>query len=139
MKDKTVSKWVKYCVTAVFGALLAAAVLSLRDFSWSLEPAERYRILCDAFTFPGLLLILTAALLALSNEGALLGVGYVTSIALRGLIPGMGSKQETYAEYRERKTGKGRAKGYGFLLVVGLAYLALAILFLLLFYHYFQG
>lgn len=139
MKEKKIPKWVSYGVTALVGALIAVAVLSLRDFRWSLEPAERYRMLCDACTFPGLLLILTAALVALSNEGAFLGLGFLASFALRSLIPGMGSKQETYAEYVERKTEKGCAKGYGFLFIVGLAYFALALIFLALFYHYFQG
>ena len=139
MKDGKKGGIVKYAVTAVIGGLIAWGVFSLRDFGGAQSPAEKYRILCDSFTFPGLMLILTAALVALSNEGAFIGIGYVVSYAIRSLIPGMGSRQETYAEYLERKTEKGRVKGYGFILHVGLAYFAVALVFLALFYKNFQG
>ena len=139
MSKKSAANLIKYCGAVLFGALLALGALRLRGYTGAEEAAEKYRILCDAFTFPGVLLILTAALVALSNEGAFAGIGYVTSYALRFLIPGMGSRQETYAEYLERKTEKGRVKGYGFLLHVGLGYFALALIFLALFYRNFQG
>ncbi len=139
MKDGKKGGIVKYAVTAVIGGLIAWGAFSLRDFGGAQSPAEKYRILCDSFTFPGLMLILTAALIALSNEGAFLGIGYAVRYALYGLIPGLGSRQETYAEYIERKTEKGRVKGYGFILHVGLAYLLLALVFLLLFYRNFEG
>lgn len=139
MKDEKKSGIVKYVVTALIGALIAYAAFTVRDFGAAETAAEKYRILCDSFTFPGVLLLLTAALIALSNEGALTMLGYVVGIALRGLIPGMGNRQETYAEYVERKTGKGRVKGYGFILYVGLAYFAVALVFLVLFYMNFEG
>lgn len=139
MKDEKKSRIVKYAVTALIGGLIAFVAFALRNFGAAENAAERYRILCDSFTFPGVLLILTAALIALSNEGAFVGIGYAFSHTLRMLIPGMGGRQETYAEYLERKTGKGRVKGYGFILHVGLAYFAVALLFLVLFYMNFEG
>ena len=139
MNKPVSSKLLKYGITAVIGAVIAGLALHLRGFSWSLEPVERYRILCDGFTFPGLLLILTAALIALSNEGAFLGLGFLGSFVLRAFIPGVGVKQEKYSEYLERKSEKGRVKGYGFIFVVGLAYFGLALICLVLFYHYLPG
>ena len=139
MSKKTSAALIKYGITAAVGALFAWLVLSLRDYTGAEEPAEKYRMLCDAFTFPGVFLMLTAALVALSNEGAFLGVGYLVTHALRFLIPGMGSRQEKYSEYIERKTEKGRVKGYGFIFHVGLAYFAAALVFLVLFYRNFQG
>ena len=139
MSKKSAANLIKYGGAVLFGALLALGALRLRGYTGAEEAAEKYRILCDSFTFPGLMLILTAALIALSNEGAFLGIGYAVRCALYGLIPGLGSRQETYAEYIERKTEKGRVKGYGFILHVGLAYLLLALVFLLLFYRNFEG
>ena len=139
MKEKKKGGIVKYVVTALIGGLIAYGTFALRDFGAAESAAEKYRILCDSFTFPGVLLLLTAALIALSNEGALTMLGYIVGIAVRGLIPGMGSHQETYAEYVERRTGKGRVKGYGFILYVGLAYFAVALVFLVLFYMNFEG
>ena len=132
-------KLIQYGLTVLFGAALAAIYLLTRSFTGSEPLAERYRMLCDAFTIPGVLLMMTAALLALSNEGAFTGLGYVSSHAMHMLIPGMGGRKETYADYLERKAEKGPVKGYGFLLHVGLAFFALAILFFILFYRYFEG
>ena len=139
MKDEKKSGIIKYAVTALIGGLIAFAAFALRNFGAAENTAEKYRILCDSFSFPGVLLIMTAALIALSNEGAFVGISYVFSYTLRRLIPGMGIRQETYAEYLERKTGKDRIKGYGFILHVGLAYFALALVFLVLFYMNFEG
>ena len=132
-------KLIRYGVAVLFGAALAAVYLLTRSFTGSEPPAERYRMLCDAFTIPGVLLMLTAALVALSNAGAFTGLGYATSHAVHMLIPGLGSRMETYADYVERKTEKGPVRGYGFLFYVGLAYFALAIVFFVLFYRNFQG
>ncbi|MGX8692865.1 MAG: DUF3899 domain-containing protein [Clostridia bacterium] len=132
-------KLIRYGVAVLFGAALAAVYLLTRSFTGSEPPAERYRMLCDAFTIPGVLLMLTAALVALSNAGAFTGLGYATSHAIHMLIPGLGSRMETYADYVERKTEKGPVKGYGFIFHVGLAYFLLALVFLVLFYRNFQG
>ena len=113
MSKDTVIKLVKYGITIAVGGLIAWGALALRGFSLSMEPAEKYRVLCDGFTFPGVLLILLGALVALSNEGAFLGLGFLASFVVRAFIPGMGSRQETYAEYVARKSKKGRVKGYG--------------------------
>ena len=132
------SKLVKYSLAALFGAVLAGLYLFLHGFSFGAQPAERYRMLCDAFTIPGVLLIASAALIALSNEGSFTGISYSMGHLFRQLIPGMGLKQETYGDYLERREGK-KVKGYGFLLQVGLVFMAVALLFYALFYHVFEG
>ena len=116
--------------------------LSSRDFSFSMPKAELYRILCNAFTVPGMTFILLWALIWLVGQGALLSLGYALSYAMRMLIPRMAEKYgryETYAEYIERKTEKGKPKGYAFLFFVGLVFMAVAIISLILFYKNFTG
>lgn len=129
----------KYGLTALGGVLTTVVFLKSRQFSMQLPAAERYRLLCDAFTVPGLLLMLSAALIALSNAGSFHGLGYLTSFALRVLIPAFGPPDESYGDYLKRKEKKGRVKGYGFLLQVGLVFFLPALIFLLLFYLNFQG
>lgn len=46
----------------------------------------------------------------------------------------MNKSDETYAEYKERKHGGGKLRGYSFLFFTGLAFFAAAIVFLVLFY-----
>ncbi len=138
MKDKLKSAFIKYSVTIAVGGLLVWLYLWLRDFTGHEPPAERYRILCDAFTVPGVLLMLTAALIALTNEGALSGISYMLGHAFRMLIPGMGYKHEKYADYVERKAEK-KVKGYGFIFFTGAAFFAVAAIFLALFFKHFKG
>ena len=139
MKEKLKNILIKYSISTGIGALLVWFFLWLRDFTGKEPRAVRYLLLCDAFTIPGVMMILTAALIALSNEGALLSIGYMLGYAFRMLIPGLGgSKHERYADYIERKMGK-RVKGYGFIFVTGAAFFAIAMVYLALFYKYFKG
>ena len=127
---------IKYGIATTLGGLLAYFYVSVRDFG--AQPLmEQYRILCDAFTIPGMLFVLFALLLTVSNEGALDGVGYCVKQALRMLAPkGLGG--EKYDEYLERRR-KNRVKGYGFLYVVGGAFMAVAGVFMALFYSLYNG
>ena len=84
---------VRYAVTVALAALTAAGHLWLHGWSRTLPAEERYRILCDAFTVPGLMLVLIAALVALSNEGSFDALGYVVRYTVRRLIPGAGLRQ----------------------------------------------
>lgn len=131
-------KLLKYGVAALIGAAMTATYLILRDFTGGEPPAERYRMLCDAFTIPGVVLMLSAALVALSNEGSFTGIGYSMNYMFSRLIPGIGLRQETYADYLERREGK-KIKGYGFLLQVGIVFMAVALVYYALFYHVFEG
>ncbi len=127
-------KLLKYGIAGLSGAVLTAVYLLTRDFTWALPPAERYRMLCDSLTIPGMLLMLSAALVALSNEGSFTGIGYSVRHLFRALVPGMGLQQESYGEYLERRSGK-KIKGYLFLLQVGLVFMAAALVFYVLFYR----
>ena len=98
-----------------------------------LETAEKYRVLCDAFTVPGLLCLCIGALIWASNDGFFCGIGYCLKAAWRGLIPGVGHKTEGYYDYVTRKQEK-RIIGYGFLFVDGAVCMAAALVFFCLFY-----
>lgn len=125
----------KYLGSAAIALGLAYLFTSLRvDFqnpaATSLE--EWYRILCDAFTIPGLLFLMVGFLVSLSNQGALDGIGYAATVAFRMLI-GAGSRMERYKEYLERRRAN-RLRGYGFLYVVGAVCMAVSGVFMILFY-----
>lgn len=137
-KQRTVSNAIKYGISAALTLLLAYAFVSFRVEALSdlarLSDVELYRILCDAFTVPGLLFLMAGLLMTISNAGALDGVGYVVGNAVKMLIPGRAAKMERYKEYLDRKR-ENRPKGYGFLYVVGGAAMAVALVFLFLFYQ----
>lgn len=123
----------KYGAAVLLAGGMAWLALELRDYTGTEPPTERYRMLCDAFTIPGVTLTMISALIALANEGSFTGVGYIMSYLFSRLIPGPGGGRESYADYLERKSAL-RVRGYGFILHVGLAFLAVAGVYLALFY-----
>lgn len=126
----------KYGISVVLALLMAYVFVALRvDFKnlQATTTVQWYLVLCDAFTVPGLLFLMFGAFMSLSNQGALDGVGYVAMNALKMLIPGGAMKMERYKEYLERRRDN-RVKGYGFLYVVGASCMAIAGVFMALFY-----
>lgn len=123
----------KYGITGGICLLLALVYCAARDF-FQLELAEKYRVLCDAFTIPGLLCLCVGALIWASNDGFFYGLSYCLNVAWRALIPGARYKTERYYDYVTRKKEK-RIPGYGFLFLVGGVCMAVAIVFLVLFYR----
>ena len=130
---KSSNQIIKYLVTTCVGGLMAVLVLWLRDFSLSLPLYDKYKIIADAFTVPGVCLIMLGLLVWASTEGAFDFLGYAASRIGDMLLPGHGavSKHETYYQYVERKRGE-RAKGFWFITFVGFGFLAVAIVFVLL-------
>lgn len=122
----------KYGGCAVFTALLIWAYMGPRDFAGA-TLQDQYRMLCDAFTIPGLLMILLGALVWVSNEGALNGISYCLRVAVFALIPGKRQEgYEKYGDYVERKSQK-KVQGYAFLFYCGLVVSAVALVFLVLY------
>ena len=127
---------IKYGVTTGLALALAFFYVYVRvDFSnpGSLPLVEWYRLICDAFTIPGLILVMLGCLMSLSNTGAMDGLGYVVSIAVKMLIPGGATNMERYKEYLDRRR-ENRVRGYGFLYLVGGGCMAIALVFMVLFY-----
>lgn len=101
-----------------------------------MTPVLQYRVLCDAFTIPGAMMVLFGMLMSLNNLGALDTIAYLMSFLPRIIAPGAFGEPEKLIDYVERRREK-RTKGYGFLYIVGFLYLGIAIIFLVLFYRVF--
>ena len=124
---------IKYGCCALFVGLICWVYLSLRDVS-NLTQQDVLRMIADCLTISGVLLLMAGCMVWVSNEGALDGLGYVVSFAMRSLIPGKRvDRDERYADYVERRREK-RIKGYGFLFISGGVVTGLALIFTALFY-----
>lgn len=130
-------------ITAVikYGTASAAAwfavwlALELRGFSAMMPLPEKYCALADAFTIPGVILVMMWLLVLAASEGTFDGIGYVIGCAVLALFP-IGRKPDTYADYRERKmSGRLNAKSSVFLFETGLLFLTAACGFTALFYY----
>ena len=124
----------KYIAASLFVAVMAFVYISLRDIQ-NQPLVEVYRIVCDAFTVPGMLLILLGAMVWVSDLGAFYGVGYVVSYAINSLKFGGLKNTERYADYVDRKRSEGHVTGYGFLFVVGGISMVISLVFMFLFYQ----
>ena len=120
----------KYGITTACAGLLVWLFLDLRDFTKVADVAERYKMLADAFTIPGVILVMLAALVWISTDGFFDGLSYIFSRIGGMILPFYGAQKahQTYYDYKMSKKDK-RIKGYGFLFFVGLAFVAVAVVF----------
>ena len=129
----------KYGISGGISLLLAYVYVASRVDVHNLGDTalvDLYLILCDAFTVPGILFLMSGLLMSISNLGAMDGLGYVAINDLKMLIPGPGNKPETFKEYLERRR-ENRVRGYGFLYITGLICTAISVVFMILFYRLF--
>ena len=133
MSERLRKNLLKY---GIGGAVCLAVSLS-RYFSQCTEStglADRYRILSDGFSLPGLLLLFSGLMLWLSNEGAFHGIGYVLRYAVQSLMfLGRRGHVETYGEYVENHSKK-PVNGFAFLFVLAAACLLISGIFVALYY-----
>ena len=133
MSENVRKNLLKYGLTSGVCIAIAVFFCVVRDFS-QMSLVVRYRTICDAFTVPGLLCLCVAALLWVSNEGFFYGLGYCLDVTRKALIPGGRKKMERYYDYVQRHSQK-KVTGYGFLFVCGGVCMAIAVVFLILFYR----
>lgn len=102
--------------------------------------AVNVQVLSDGFVVSGILLTLFAGLMFASGEGAFIGIGFVVKSVIQIFVP-MGRKNhEFYAQYRERKLGKLKKPGDHSVLVTGLSFLAVGIIFTVIWYvNFYNG
>ena len=126
---------IKYAAAGAVAAVVVVLMLWGRGYFGMTAWQERCKLLCDAFTVAGLLLILFSTLVWVSTRGAFLGIGYALGWLVHTLLPFRQKKHETYREYRDRKLEKGGVHGYSFLFFTGLAYFAVALILLIVYYR----
>ena len=122
------------CMSAfALGGLVAWYYANSR-WSDDLSQSEMLCILCDAFSLPGMFMTLSALLCSINYSGGLDTVAYLMSWLPRIIAPGAFGEPKHLYDFVEERRAK-RTKGYGFLYVVGLIFLGIALVFLFLFYR----
>lgn len=123
----------RYAVAAAVGAVLALIIMSAKGIFAEDRTQEVMRLLSDAFFASGIVLSAVGAILYASNGGLFDMLGFAV-ILFFGLFKRDVSdrKYRDFYEYHQAKSGKKRSVAY--LLLVGIGYIALAALFLLLYY-----
>lgn len=133
MKKSTKANIYKCMIALALGGLVAWYYITSR-WSDALTQAEQMCILCDAFSLPGTFMFLSGVLCSVNYSGGLDTIAYLMSWLPRVIAPGAFGEPKHLLDFVEERRAK-RKKGYGFLYLVGLFFLVIAIVFLVLFYR----
>ena len=125
------NRLIRYGCCAGFTVLMGVLYIGMRNF-FGLDLIGRLRILCDAFTLPGVLLVMSGCAVWLRNEGMLDAVAFLGT-GFKALFSRKHGKPIGYSDYVEQRKEK-RVKGYGFLFISGAVDLLISGLFLALYY-----
>lgn len=124
-------KSVKYLVAIVCGLAVAA----ICAFGWGINEvgsvSECYRILADSFTIPGVMMSSASVLIWISSKGGYDVITYGFSYVKNTFNPNA-KLNESFYDYKIRREEK-RLKGCFYLLWVGLGFIAVAVVFTVLF------
>ena len=135
MQQEKKTLLIKYLICFGVASLITVIVFWIRGF-FTDNVGVNIQILSDGFFVSGILLTMFAGMLFISSEGALIGISFVLRNVVLMFIP-MGRKNhEFYAQYRERKLAEKHVKSSSdrCILVVGLAFLAIGIVFTVIWY-----
>ena len=90
---------------------------------------ENVQILADGFFVSGILMTMFAGFLYVASEGALIGISYVLRNVVLAFMPMGRLKHEKYSQYRERKLSGRTESNNSYVLIVGLIFLLIGIIF----------
>ena len=123
----------RYAITTAVASAMFFLVLWTNDYWNATALVDKYRILSNGFTVPGVILIMLTALVRLSGEGAFDGLGYVFRHAAKMLVPSFKKeyKHETYYDYVKNK-GEKKPHGYSCMFFVGIVFVLAAVVFVFL-------
>ncbi len=133
MKDENKALLIKYAICFGVASAITLIVFWIKGF-FTDSLAVNIQILSDGFFVSGALFTLFAGMMFVSGEGALIGIGFVLRNVVQAFIP-MGRKNhEFYAQYRERKLKSMKKSGDHCILITGLFFLLVGIIFTVIWY-----
>ena len=138
MKQENKALLIKYITCFCIASLITFIVFWTKGF-FTDSIAVNVQILSDGFFVSGVLMTLFAGMMFISGEGALIGIGFVLRNAFLTFIPMGRKKQELYAQYRERKLKEIKKSSDHCILITGLTFLLIGIIFTVIWYAKFYN
>lgn len=138
MKQKTRDALRNYGICVGIEVLIAFLVIWSKGF-FAHSLAVNIQILSDAFFVSGILMTLFAGMMYVSGEGALIGIGFVLRNVILTFIPMGRARHEVYADYRARKLSKAKKSNNRYVLVTGLIFLFIGVVFTVIWYAAFYN
>ena len=128
------SKIIKYSVTTAIGLLLAYITLNNYGFFEATSMQERYLCLSNAFTIPGVVIMMCGALVWIAQQGMFDTLSYAGKMVVDQFRPSV-YKHCKYGDYVMEKRENRKKGGFGFLVITGAVFVTIALVFNVL-YNY---
>lgn len=130
--------WLKYLITLLVGLVVAGTLCLTNGLVTETDPVKIYKILSDAFTVPGMMLVCIGCFQFCVSHGAFYGLQY----AVHSLLVNHNwsrtrfKDKETYTEYVEAKKAKaGDNSGSPYLFYVGLLFILISVVFVIAYHN----
>lgn len=133
MSDRCKKILTKYIITVSLATAAILFILSNRGFFETVETEKKILYLADAFTIPGVIILMIGVMTWLSSSFGLFdGLTYSLGRLGRSLIPGGNLSDEKFYDYKQRKMSS-RKTDYAFLFIIGGVIMLVAIIFTIIF------
>ena len=133
MKKENKALLLKYITCFAVASLITVAVFWSKGF-FSHTVAVNIQILADGFFVSGILMTMFAGMMYISSEGALIGIGFVLRNVFLAFVPMGRMKHELYKDYRERKLKERKKTKDRCILLTGLVFLFVGVVFNIIWY-----
>ena len=122
----------RYLITAGVGLLIVLLVVLMKNGFEEQDVEIAMQIWCDAFFVSGVFLTCGGLIVVASNAGVFDMLGYAVSLLWYTFKSSkVERKYKTFYDYREAR--KDRKRSVSFVLIVGLALIAVSVVFLILY------
>ena len=138
MKPEKKALLIGYLTCFCIASAITLIVFSSKGF-FNHSIGVNVQILADGFSVSGILMTLFAGFLYVASEGALIGISFVLRNVILAFIPMGRTKHEKYSQYRERKLSEIKESNNSYVLVVGLVFLLVGIIFTIIWYTNFYN
>lgn len=128
-EKKQAKKWVKYLSAAIALLVVSLVICLSRDLFTKTEPSEIVKILSDAFSVPGIVYVCFGLLSICNQQGTFDGLGYTFKSWMRVTKNYKNDERnpKSYSEYKESVKGKRKISWH--FIIVGLIFIAIGIVF----------
>ena len=125
------TKLLQYGITTLVVGLVSLFIMWMKDLFIQTDSQEIMKILTDAFFAPGIIAVCFGLLIVASNGGTFYIFSYgISSFANLFRKDRSKMRYKTYFDYKEAM--KDQQKPYGFILIVGLVFVAISMIFMII-------
>ena len=125
------TKLLQYGITTLVVGLLSLFIMWMKDLFIQTDSQEIMKILTDAFFAPGMIAVCFGLLIVASNGGTFHIFSYgLSSFANLFRKDRTKMRYKTFYDYKEAM--KDEKKPYGFILIVGLVFIAISMIFMII-------